>query len=84
MRGNDYVMVQLTAHAATLAGDAPLRLSNGRRTFLLEQGKPIRVERSYEWNAVLSKHFTPEGKPLFELVPAPDPIIDPAATKETV
>ncbi len=71
MAGNDFVQVQLTERGEQVAGGAPLRLSNGRRTFLFEPGKTLRVERSYEWLAVLSQHATHDGEALFELVPAP-------------
>lgn len=70
MAGDDFVMVQLTEHGVELAGGAPIRVSNGRRTFVFEPGVPQRVERSYEWHGVLSKHVTPNGLQLFELVPA--------------
>ena len=71
MAGNDFVLVQLTAAGIAFAEGHPLTLSNGRRTFTFKPGDaPARVEKSYEWNVVLSKQHTPAGLPLFELAPA--------------
>lgn len=70
MAGDDFVMVQLSADGIAAAQGGPLRCSNGRRTFIFTAGVPLRVERSYEWLAVLSKQRTPKGAKLFELAPA--------------
>jgi hypothetical protein len=65
----DFVMVQLTPHAQTLAAGKPLTISNGRRSISFLGAQPVKVERSYEWKAFLSTRNAPDGTPLFELVP---------------
>jgi hypothetical protein len=70
MAGDDFVMVQLSAIGIAAAKGGPLSVSNGRRHFLFTAGVAQRVERSYEWNAVLARSFTPSGEKLFELAPA--------------
>jgi len=75
MAGDDFVMVQLSKDGIQEAKGAPLRISNGRRSFLFMPGAALRVERSYEWNAILKLHVTPDGRSLFELAP------DAASTK---
>lgn len=79
MAGNDFVMVQLSKDGEAFAKDGPLSISNGRRSFTFKAGVPQRVERSYEWLAVLSRHVSPAGKRLFELVPTATPVAVPAA-----
>jgi hypothetical protein len=71
MAGNDFVMVQLSVDGAALAKGSSIRVSNGRRSFSFTAGVAQRVERSYEWLAVLSRQVAPDGKKLFELAPAP-------------
>ena len=70
MAGDDFVMVQLSAVGIAAAKGGPLSVSNGRRHFLFTAGVAQRVEKSYEWNAVLARSFTPSGQKLFELAPA--------------
>ncbi len=87
MAGSDFVFVQLTQAGTELAGGHPLTVSNGKRsfTFMPPKGEaaavPLRVEKSYEWNGVLSKQHTPLGLPMFELVA--DPAAPAAATAAT-
>jgi hypothetical protein len=70
MPRNDFVHVQLSERGRELAGEHPLRISNGRRSIALKAGETAEVERSYEWNAFLSKHTHHDGEALFELAPA--------------
>lgn len=65
----DFVQVRLTLVAIEMAKDHPVTVSNGRRSFLFSADTPQEVERSYEWNAFLSKLTLPGGAPLVELVP---------------
>jgi len=69
MAGDDFVMVQMSAVGIAAAKGGPLSLSNGRRHFLFTAGVAQRVEKSYEWNAVLARSVTPSGEKLFELAP---------------
>ena len=64
----DFAFVRLTAAGEKLAEGHPLRYSNGRRSIVFADGKPPRVERSYELTLLLGQH-THDGIPLFELVP---------------
>lgn len=76
MAGNDFVMVRLTKVGETLAAGGLLRANSERRAFTFKPGESQRVERSYEWLAVLSRHVTPEGEQLFELAPAEEPEVE--------
>lgn len=71
MAGDDFVMVQLSPAGIAMAKGGPVGISNGRRSFTFKAGEAQRVERSYEWNGVLSRQVAPDGKKLFELAPAP-------------
>ncbi len=89
MAGEDFVFVQMTEAGAKVAGAHKLHVAIGRRHWEFlpgASGQPhpaIRVERSFEWNAVLSKQVTPEGKPFFEVVAAAaPPTLSSAATIE--
>ena len=73
MAGEDFVMVQLSKDGIAAAKGGPITMSNGRRTFTFKAGEAQRVERSYEWNGVLSRQVAPDGKKLFELAPPPAP-----------
>ncbi len=66
----DFVMVQLTAAGQAQAAGAPLRLSNGRRSFLFSGTEAVKVELSYEWRKVLAQAITRSGEPMFEIAPA--------------
>jgi hypothetical protein len=79
MAGEDFVMVQLSPDGIAAAKGGPITMSNGRRSFAFKAGEPQRVERSYEWNGVLSRQFAPDGKSLFELAPPPAAPATPAA-----
>lgn len=74
MAGEDFVQVKLSAAGEKAAGPGgALRIANGRRAFAFEAGKVLRIERSYEWSAMLARE-TCEGAPMFEIVqsaPAP-------------
>lgn len=70
MAGEDFVMVQLSPDGVAVCGKGPLKSANGRRSFSFMPGVPLRVERSYEWLAVLSRVVAPDGKKMFELAPA--------------
>jgi hypothetical protein len=65
----DFVQVQLTEAGLKLAGSSTLRVSNGRRSLVFTPGQTTKVERSYEWNAWLSRHAHADGSQLFEVVP---------------
>lgn len=84
MAGNDFVMVQLSQDGIAMAKGSPIRVSNGRRTFCFVAGVPQRVERSYEWLAVLSRQVATDGKKLFELAPAPATPAAPAPSAPAV
>lgn len=73
MAGEDFVMVQLSKDGIAAAKGGPITMSNGRRSFTFKAGEAQRVERSYEWNGVLSRQVAPDGKTLFELAPPPAP-----------
>lgn len=83
MAGEDFVMVQLSKDGIVAAKGGPITVSNGRRSFTLKAGEQLRVERSYEWNGVLSRVVTALGKKLFELAPALIPAASPVATVPT-
>ena len=72
MAGDDFVMVRLTSAGEKHAAGAAMGVSAGNRYFVFKPGVPLRVEKSYEWRAVLSryKHL---GEHLFELAPAAAP-----------
>lgn len=67
---SDFVQVQLTQAGSALAGEGTLRVSNGRRSYVFTSGESVEVERSYEWNAWLSRHTAPDGTVLFEIAAA--------------
>jgi hypothetical protein len=75
MAGDDFVMVQLTPAGILYAKGHPLTVNGNKRSFTFPATPPdalptpIRVERSYEWNAVLSRQLTNTWQPLCELVP---------------
>jgi hypothetical protein len=81
MAGEDFVMVQLSQDGIAAAKGGPITISNGRRSFTFSAGVAQRVERSYEWNGVLSRQVAPDGKKLFELAPPAVPA--PAAAAPT-
>jgi hypothetical protein len=69
MAREDFVDVQLTAAGAALAGEQTLGISTGRKRFEFTPGKPLNVEKSYEWNCCLA-NYRHNGDLLVELVPA--------------
>jgi hypothetical protein len=80
MAGEDFVMVQLSKDGIAAAKGGPITISNGRRSFTFKAGEAQRVERSYEWNGVLSRQVAPDGKSLFELAPEAAPAAPAVAT----
>jgi hypothetical protein len=65
----DFVEVRLTAVAQSAAKGHPVTFNGGRRSLTFIGDTPTRVEKSYEWRELLSKHFDAEGLATFELVP---------------
>jgi hypothetical protein len=71
MAGEDFVQVKLSAAGEEMAGSGgTLSISKGRRSFTFKAGVVQRIERSWEWNMVLSGE-TFQGSPIFEIAGAP-------------
>jgi hypothetical protein len=67
MAGEDFVQVKLSAAGEAMAGAGDtLSISKGRRAFTFKKGVAQRIEKSWEWNMVLSGE-TFAGKPIFEI-----------------
>ncbi len=79
MAGDDFVMVQLTGAGEKHAGAGPMGVSAGNRYFVFKPGVPLRVEKSYEWRAVL-RNYRHNGENLFELVPSVPAVPAPPST----
>lgn len=65
----DFVDIQLSPAGASFAGKGGVvQISNGRFSYKVASGKPVRVLIS-EWSRTLSKE-TFNGQPIFQLTPA--------------
>jgi hypothetical protein len=79
MAREDFVDVRLTAAGVEHAGGGDFGISVGKRRFDFVGGKPVNVEKSYEWFACL-RDYRLNGQLMFELVP-PAPAVAGAAAQ---